>query len=109
VRTRAGTNPRPGVARVAGRECHHCKAWIAEGEAHDCSTTTEAVLTVDLPEDLRDAWERLRGTAASFGEQAHLRVGHSHHLLSKILLFSSCGRGKAPWRCECSSAARCLS
>lgn len=54
---------------MTGRECFHCKQWIAEGEEHDCWTTTEAALTRDLPDDLRDAWERLRETAASFGEQ----------------------------------------
>ena len=54
---------------MAGRECHHCKHWIEEGEAHDCWTTTEAALTDDLSEDLRDAWERLRETAVAFGEQ----------------------------------------
>jgi len=54
---------------MAGRECHHCHQWIEEGEAHDCWTTTEAALTDDLSEDLRDAWERLRETAAAFGDQ----------------------------------------
>src|SRR3979409_1312518 len=54
---------------MTGRECHHCKTWIEDGAAHDCWTTTEAALTQDLPEDLRDAWERLRETAADFGEQ----------------------------------------
>jgi hypothetical protein len=54
---------------MAGRECHHCKQWIEEGEAHDCWTTTEAALTQDLHEDLRDAWERVRETAAAFGDQ----------------------------------------
>ncbi len=54
---------------MAGRECHHCKQWIEEGEAHDCWTTTEAALTEDLSEDLRDAWERLRETAVAFGDQ----------------------------------------
>ena len=61
---------------MAGRECYHCKQWVEEGEAHDCWTTTEAALTRDLPEDLRDAWERLRETAASFGEQ---RIYASHN------------------------------
>src|SRR5213595_915209 len=61
---------------MAGRECFHCKQWIAEGEPHDCWTTTEAALTKDLSEDLKDAWERLRETAASFGEQ---RIYASHH------------------------------
>ena len=61
---------------MAGRECYHCKHWVEEGEAHDCWTTTEAALTRDLPEDLKDAWERLRETAVEFGEQ---RIYASHH------------------------------
>ena len=61
---------------MAGHECYHCKQWIEEGEAHDCWTTTEAALTEDLSEDLREAWERLRETAAEFGEQ---RIYASHN------------------------------
>ena len=61
---------------MAGRECYHCKQWVEEGEAHDCWTTTESALTRDLSEDLRDAWERLRETAADFGEQ---RIYASHN------------------------------
>jgi Domain of unknown function (DUF5655) len=61
---------------MAGRECYHCRQWVEEGEAHDCWTTTEAALTRDLSEDLRDAWERLRETAASFGGQ---RIYASHN------------------------------
>lgn len=61
---------------MAGRECYHCRQWVEEGEDHDCWTTTEAALTADLCEDLREAWERLRETAASFGEQ---RIYASHH------------------------------
>jgi hypothetical protein len=61
---------------MPGRECYHCKQWIEEGEPHDCWTTTEAALTKDLSEDLRDAWERLRETAAGFGAQ---RIYASHH------------------------------
>jgi hypothetical protein len=60
---------------VAGRKCYHCKQWVDEGEQHDCWTTTEAALTRDLSEDLQDAWERLRETAASFGKQ---RIYASH-------------------------------
>jgi uncharacterized protein DUF5655 len=52
-----------------GRECYHCKAWIEDGEAHDCWTTTEAALTADLPDELHEAWERIRQTAVEFGEQ----------------------------------------
>jgi len=54
---------------MAGRECYHCKQWIDEGEAHDCWTTTEAALTEDLSEELRDAWERLRESLVELGEQ----------------------------------------
>ena len=61
---------------MAGRECYHCKQWIEEGEEHHCWTTTEAALTKDLPEDLQDAWERLRETAVSFGDQ---RIYASHN------------------------------
>src|SRR5919107_608023 len=61
---------------MAGRECYHCKQRVEEGEAHDCWTTTEGALTKDLSEDLREAWERLRETAADFGEQ---RIYASHN------------------------------
>ena len=66
---------------MAGRKCHHCKQWIDEGQQHDCWTTTEAALTQDLSEDLQDAWERLRKTAVSFGDQ---RIYASH----KSIMFS---------------------
>ena len=59
-----------------GHECYHCKQWVEAGEAHDCWTTTEAALTRDLSEDLRDAWERLRESAMEFGDQ---RIYASHH------------------------------
>ena len=65
----------------AGRTCYHCKQWVDDGEEHDCWTTTEAALTQDLSEDLRDAWERLRETAVSFGDQ---RLYASH----KSIMFS---------------------
>jgi hypothetical protein len=61
---------------MAGRECYHCKQWIEEGDAHDCWTTTEAALTSTLSEELQEAWERLRETAASFGDQ---RIYASHN------------------------------
>jgi hypothetical protein len=69
------------MGNVAGRECYHCKQRVEEGEPHDCWTTTEAALTHDLPEDLQDAWERLRETAAAFGDQ---RIYASH----KSIMFS---------------------
>jgi len=61
---------------MRGHECYHCKQWVVEGEAHDCWTTTEQALTKDLPDDLREAWDRLRETAAALGEQ---RIYASHH------------------------------
>jgi len=60
---------------MKGHECYHCKQWIAEGEPHDCWTTTEDALTRDLSEDLQDAYERLREAATDLGEQ---RVYASH-------------------------------
>jgi hypothetical protein len=66
---------------MATRECYHCKQPVEEGDAHDCWTTTEAALTRDLSEDLQEAWERLRETGASFGEQ---RIYASH----KSIMFS---------------------
>ena len=66
---------------MRGHTCYHCKQWVEEGEAHDCWTTTEAALTADLSEDLRDAWERLRDTAVEFGDQ---RIYASH----KSIMFS---------------------
>jgi hypothetical protein len=66
---------------MAGRECYHCKRWIEAGQQHDCWTTTEAALTRHLTEELRDAWERVRETAVSFGDQ---RIYASH----KSIMFS---------------------
>src|ERR1035438_474661 len=66
---------------MSGRECYHCKKWIKDGEGHDCWKTTEAALTQDLSDGLRDAWERLGETAVSFGEQ---RIYASH----KSIMFS---------------------
>ena len=66
---------------MAGRQCYHCRQWIDEGERHDCWTTTEAALTQDLSEDLRDAWERFREAAESLGDQ---RIYASH----KSIMFS---------------------
>jgi hypothetical protein len=61
---------------MRAHECYHCKQWVEEDEPHDCWTTTERALTQDLSEDLQDAWERLRETAAEFGEQ---RIYASHN------------------------------
>jgi hypothetical protein len=67
---------------MARRQCFHCKEWIEEGEEHDCWTTTETALTEDLSDDLRDAWERLRETAAEFGEQ-RIYASHSSIMFSR--------------------------
>lgn len=67
---------------MGGRECFHCRQWIGEGIPHDCWTTTEGALTRDLSEDLRDAWERLRETAADFGEQ-RIYASHSSIMFSR--------------------------
>jgi hypothetical protein len=66
---------------MAASVCYHCKQTLKPGEPHDCWTTTEAALTRDLPEELQEAWSRLRETAASFGEQ---RIYASH----KSIMFS---------------------
>ena len=59
-----------------GRQCYHCKQWIAAGEGHDCWSTTEEALTRDLHDDLQDAYDRLRDTAIELGEQ---RIYASHN------------------------------
>jgi hypothetical protein len=66
---------------MAGRECYHCKQWVEAGEKHDCWTTTESALMQNLSGDLQDAWERVRETAVSFGDQ---RIYASH----KSVMFS---------------------
>ena len=67
---------------MPGRECFHCKQWVEQGETHDCWTTTEAALTEDLSEDLQEAWDRLRETAAAFGEQ-RIYASHSSIMFSR--------------------------
>ena len=67
---------------MRGHECYHCKQWVEAGEPHDCWTTTESALTRDLSEGLRDAWERLRETAVSFGDQ-RIYASHSSIMFSR--------------------------
>ncbi|BCS31002.1 hypothetical protein TBR22_A02010 [Luteitalea sp. TBR-22] len=71
--SRSSSNTPPAVT---GRECYHCKQWIAPGETHDCWTTTEAALLRDLDEDLREAYDRIREEAVACGDQ---RIYASHH------------------------------
>ena len=33
---------------MPGHHCYHCKQWVDDDEAHDCWTTTEAALDVEL-------------------------------------------------------------
>ena len=68
--------------QVNGRECYHCHQWVEENEPHDCWTTTEKALTAGLPEELTDAWERLRETATEFGEQ-RIYASHSSIMFSR--------------------------
>jgi hypothetical protein len=68
---------------MPGRQCFHCKQFIEDGQEHDCWTTTEAALTRGLPEDLRDAWERLRETAVEFGEQ-RIYASHNSIMFSRL-------------------------
>jgi hypothetical protein len=67
---------------MPGRVCYHCKQWVEEGEAHDCWTTTEHALTGELSEDLQEAYERLRETAADLGEQ-RIYASHSSIMFSR--------------------------
>jgi hypothetical protein len=61
---------------MAEHICYHCKQPVTAGEAHDCWTTTEKALTSDLSEDLFEAWERIRESAADLGDQ---RIYASHN------------------------------
>lgn len=67
---------------MRAHECYHCKQWIEEGEAHDCWTTTEAALTDDLAEELREAWQRIREAAVELGEQ-RIYASHSSIMFSR--------------------------
>ena len=89
---------------MRGHECYHCKQWVEEGEAHDCWTTTEAALTAELPDDLREAWERLRETAADFGEQ-RIYASHKSIMFARKATSSSAPRRACSKSCS-SSAAR---
>jgi hypothetical protein len=48
--------------------------------------TTEASLTRDLSEDLKDAWERLRETATEFGPQ-RIYASHSSIMFSRSICY----------------------
>jgi hypothetical protein len=67
---------------MKAHECHHCKQWIEEDEEHDCWTTTEAALTADLSEDLKEAYERLRESALELGGQ-RIYASHSSVMFSR--------------------------
>ena len=84
---------------------YHCRAISSGRRAHDCWTTTEAALTADLSEDLRDAYERLRESASELGEQ---RIYASHHSIMFARRSCYCLRPAEAqsWNCASSSAAR---
>ena len=69
---------------MPGRECYHCHQWVDDKDrkTHNCWTTTEEALTADLSEDHTDAWERLRETAAEFGDQ-RIYASHSSIMFSR--------------------------
>jgi len=48
--------------------------------------TTEANLTRELSEDLKDAWDRLRETAAEFGPQ-RIYASHSSIMFSRKICY----------------------
>lgn len=72
---------------MGGRRCHHCHEWVEPGTPHDCSTTTERALTRDLPEDLFEAWQRLRETLAAFGEQ-RIYASHNSIMFSRTACYA---------------------
>jgi len=67
---------------MKAHECYHCKQWVEKDEPHDCWTTTEAALTKDLSEDLRDAYARLREAAVELGDQ-RIYASHSSIMFSR--------------------------
>ncbi|MGC4081989.1 MAG: DUF5655 domain-containing protein [Vicinamibacterales bacterium] len=71
---------------MRAHECYHCKQWVEAGEAHDCWTTTEEALTRELPEDLLEAWQRLRETAAELGEQ-RIYASHSSIMFARRVCY----------------------
>jgi hypothetical protein len=89
---------------MPSRECYHCKQQVEDGEAHDCWTTTEAALTRDLSEDLQEAWERLRETAADFGEQ-RIYASHSCIMFSRKACYFFVRPKKTSSRCTSSCRA----
>ena len=56
------------------------------GAKHDCWSTTPENLTRELPEDLMDAWERLRETALEFGEQ-RIHASHSSIMFARTTCY----------------------
>jgi len=71
----ASKRPQPAKQDASSRICYHCKQVVTPGESHDCWTTTEQALLQDCSDELREAWERLRETAVTFGDQ---RIYASH-------------------------------
>jgi len=50
--------------------CPQCSRWLPRtSEFHFCVTPTEAEVMEELPEELAEAWERLREVASELGPQ----------------------------------------
>lgn len=71
---------------MKAHNCYHCGQWVGKDEPHDCWTTTEAALTRELSDDLRDAWLRIRETAVEFGEQ-RIYASHSSIMFSRTACY----------------------
>jgi len=98
TKSTAGSKPKGSEPKTAGEkartyrsdtgyECYHCKEWIPPGQPHDCWTTTEAALTAELSEDLREAWERLREAAVDLGPQRVYASGTAIMFSRKVCYF----------------------
>ena len=85
--SRIAISLRDGIIGRIVAVSYGCHTYGYQGEAHDCWTTTEAALTRDLTEDLREAWERLRETAAGFGQQRIYASGHAIMFARKTCYF----------------------
>ncbi len=71
---------------MRAHECHHCRQWIEEGAAHDCWTTTEAALTDDLSDDLKEGVGAAARGSRRARRAAHLCVRHGDHVLAYDVL-----------------------
>jgi hypothetical protein len=91
-------------SQMGGRECHDCKAWIAEDQAYDCWMTTETALNEDLSEHLSDVWDGYARPPFLSATGAFTRpVPRS--CSSGRRAISLCAHGRVSGKCVYSSAA----